>query len=283
MYFSQRGIVRSRSGTCRTISHMEKNASCGRVVSSVALAVVSLVAASCVGESAATTLDPLGETVAPTSRPTSVPEPTVQPTATPEPTSTPTAVPEPTAEPTPKPVAESSEQQIVLPAIRAGGVYDYPTSGMEAITDQDLAQAVYTAIEFANASLELNRDQATSNDRLLAVRPQVFPDIIEQELAFHNNDPANFVRAKPKTRNVDLRLQYGRDGELFVILCQQVETELVSRSTGEAFPLEKGTVERVVTFANEGWWVMAGVEGRHGELGVFHECPEIDTIFEPTR
>lgn len=256
---------------------MEKNASCGRVVSSVALAVVSLVAASCVGESAATTLDPLSETVAPTS----VPEPTVQPMAAPEPTSTPTAVPEPTAEPTPKPVAESSEQQIVLPAIRAGGVYDYPTRGMEAITDQDLAQAVYIAIEFANASLELDRDQATSSDRLLGVRPQVFPDIIEQELAFHNNNPETFVRANPSTRNVDMRLQYGPDGELFVILCQQFDADLVSRSTGEASPWEKGTVERIVTFLDEGWWVLAGVESRHGVLDVFHECPEIDTIFEP--
>jgi len=263
---------------------MKPNANLSRIMSASLAVLMALLVVACSAESDATTLEPTTPaapapttTSQPAADPTEIP--TSVPTSTPEPTPTPATEPAETPEPT-KASATPDRSLVALPNLREGGIYDYPASGLEAIGDQDLAQALYTAIEYANATLELDRDQIESNDRLLAVRPQVHPELIEQDLAFMDGDPDTYGFTDPASRYVDLRLQYGPDGELFVILCEHFVGSSLNRQTGEVTFPEEGTVERVLTFRNEGQWLMIGSDSRHGELDVFNDCPLIDTPYE---
>jgi len=170
-----------------------------------------------------------------------------------------------------------------------GGLYDYPTNGMDVITDQDLAFAIYAAVEFANSQFEFGRDQVQTNDRFVAVSPYVNPELVQQSIDIQNQgDPAEYIWLLPTSELVDMRIQYDESefspegGDLTILVCQHLDNVMVDRTTGTQTPRSMGTVERVYTYEWQAGWLLVGIQARNPEMDVFSGCPMLDTPFERT-
>lgn len=201
--------------TRKRMSPVSLTRSCRPITWLVFVALSLLVA--CSGNQAASEPPPTPE---PETQQPATPQPTstaVPATATPEPT--PTATPVPTVAPPPTTTATGVSFQPVTPGV---GPYDYPDIGLDQVTSNPVADAVWTVVELHNATAQMA--QAGSAEAIpswdnLAGLGRVAPDYVA------NVETADWASVATTTGNRSslTELAISTDDGLIVSMCAHLE------------------------------------------------------------